>query len=117
MPTLSATATLEQADDFNTDYSGGNVIVRDGATVLATHPITSFTTENSGANATATAVFPSGGVVTASATGTADNCTLEDSLGIKVITLTIGSDITINPLTFTSGQDSTINSLVITFPA
>lgn len=113
MPNLNAAATLEQANDFAADYGTASIVIRDGITTLATHPISSFTTTNIGATATATAVFPSGGEVTIAASGTADTVLLVGAGGKQI---DVTADITLSTTTFVTGETSTINSLVFTFP-
>ena len=117
MPTLNAATTLEQAEDFATNWASANLVVLAGANVLVTHPITSFSTANNGAAAEATAVYPAGGVVaiTGAGTQTADGVELRSST--EVIVLAIGSDISMSTTTFVNGEDSTASNLVITFPA
>lgn len=113
MPTLNAAATLEQAQDFASNWASSTIEFFDGATSLATHTITSWTASNSGQNGRATsAAIP---VDQIDANGTCDNVTI--TKGTKTITLQVGSDITITPNNFISGQDNTVNPIVITFPA
>ena len=38
MPTLNAATTLEQAEDFATNWASANLVVLAGANVLVTHP-------------------------------------------------------------------------------
>ena len=73
MPTLNAAATLARADNLAADFAAGTIVVSEGATVLATHPIASWATSNSGADADA---VPTVSDVNASATGTADKVEL-----------------------------------------
>ena len=48
MATANAAATLERANDFKADYDGAILLILDGATTLASHTLTAFTTANSG---------------------------------------------------------------------
>lgn len=117
MPTLNAPMTLEQATDFAANWAGADVVVLNGATVLATHPVTSFAPSNSGNDGVATAVFPAAGVVTITGAGTQTANAVELRSGTEILTLVIGTDITLSTTTFINGETSTINNLVITFPA
>ncbi|WP_290738390.1 hypothetical protein [Haliea sp.] len=115
MATLNAAATLEQANDFATNWAGSILRVLEGSTPLAEHTITSWSTANSGDNATITAVPANGGEATITTTGTADTVKLVS--GSEEITLVIGTDITLSTTNYISGETSTVNSLVITVPA
>ena len=120
MATLNAAATLEQASDFATDYANSTLVIKDGATTLATHTVTSFAPTNTGSNGTATATIASSGEATIAASGTADSATLTSSVGGRIITLTVGTsatDLVLSTLTYVSGETSTVSSLVVTFPA
>ena len=112
MATLNAAATLEQANDFNTDYGAATLTVQEGATVLATHTLAGFTTANAGANATATADTIADATISAS--GTADTVLLTGASG-KVID--ISADVTLSTNNYISGETSSITSLVFTFSA
>ena len=112
MATLNAAATLERANDFNSDYGTGTITVQDGASVLATHTVAGFATANDGVNATATANAIA--QETIAATGEADTVLLTGAGG-KVIDIT--GDVTLSTTTYISGQPSTINNLVFTFSA
>ncbi len=113
MATLNAAATLEQVNDFATDFAGATLVILDGATTLATHTITSWTTSNTGNDGTATAVPASAPTIVAD--GTANVAELR--AGSSVITLVIGTDITLTTTTYVTGETSTITSLVVTAPA
>ena len=112
MATLNAAATLEQANDFNSDYGTATLTVQEGGTVLATHTLAGFTTANAGANATATADAIADATISAS--GTADTVLLTGTSG-KVIE--ISADVTLSTTNYISGETSSITSLVFTFSA
>lgn len=111
MATLNAASTLEQANDFATDYAAATLTVQAGATVLATHTLAGFATANSGNNATATANAIADANIAAD--GTADTVLL--TAGTKVIDIT--ADVTLSTTNYISGQTSSISSLVFTFSA
>lgn len=118
MATLNAPVTLEQATDFAADYATAILLIKAGATTLASHSTTSWTPSNSGANGLATAVLANAGAETILASGTADSATL--TAGTKTITLTVGvgsGDLSLSTLTYVAGETSTVTSLVVTFPA
>jgi len=122
MATLNAAATLEQAGDFATDYANSTLVIKAGATVLATHTVTSFAATNTGSNGTATATIAAAGAATIAASGTADSATLTSNVGGRIITLTVGlggsgADLILSTTTYVSGETSTVSSLVVTFPA
>lgn len=115
MATADTTARNSRASDFSTDYSTASLVIKAGATTLATHTLTGF-----GA--------PSVGVITASAiadatiaaTATADTATLTDTAGtytLTVGTVSSGADVEISTLTFITGETSSVTSLTVTFPA
>lgn len=113
MSTANAAATLEQANGFSTDYALADIIIKAGATVLATYPLSGFVASNSGNNGLATA-----NAITAqnnAGTGTADTALLK--AGAKEFSLTIGVDITISDTAFISGVSSSVSGLTVTFPA
>jgi hypothetical protein len=112
MATLNAAATLEQANDFASDYGTATLTIQEGATVLATHTMAGLVTANSGANATATANAIADATIAAN--GTADTVLLTGAGG-KVIDIT--NDITLSTTNYISGQDSSVSSLVFTFSA
>ena len=116
MASGNAAATLERANDFSTDFATASLVIKAGATTLATHTLTGFVSSNSGANGllTASAIADA----TIAATGTADGATL--TAGTKVYTLTVGTtgtDVVVNSTSYVSCGTSTINSLAVTFPA
>ena len=118
MATLNAAATLEQATDFGTDYATATLLIKAGATTLASHSTTSWTPTNSGANGVATAVLANFGVETILASGTADSATL--TAGTKTITLTVGlsdANLILTKLVFVEGEESTVQNLAVTFKA
>ena len=116
MATGNAAATLARATDFGTDFSAQTLEILDGATVLASHTIGTFTPSNSGADGVATSSAI--GDETILADGTADGATISD--GTKTYTLTVGTsgaDLNLTTLTYVTGETSSITSLVVTFPA
>ena len=117
MPTLNAATTLEQAQDFATNWAAADIVILNGATVLVTHSVTSWNAANSGSDGTATAVVASAGAATITGTGTQTADGAELRSGTEVIVLAVGTDITLTTTTFINGETSTVTSLVITFPA
>ena len=116
MPTLNAAATLKQADDFDTDYTGATLTILDGATVLATHSIASWTTANSGSNGVATAGAIADATIANS--GTADGATMTATGKTWTLTVgTSGAEVNLSTLTYVSGETSSVSSAVVTFPA
>lgn len=116
MATGNAAATLARATDFGADFSAQTLEILDGATVLASHTIGTFTPSNSGADGLATSSAISDETIAAN--GTADGATISD--GSKTYTLTVGTsgaDLNLSTLTYVSGETSSITSLVVTFPA
>jgi len=113
MSTANAAATLEQANDFASDYAAGDIIIKAGASVLATYPLSGFVASNSGNNGLATA-----NAITAqnnTGTGTANVATLK--AGTKEFDLVVGVDIIISDTSFITGVESSVTGLVVTFPA
>lgn len=108
MPTINAAGTLERADDLATDFTGGSVVVKDGSTALATHPIASWATANDGDDATAT---PTVSDVNAAATGTGDTVLLVNG----ALEYDITDSVTITQPEYIAGQNATVPSLVFTF--
>ena len=118
MATLNAAVTLEQATDFGVDYATATLLIKEGATTLASHSTTSWTPSNSGANGIATAVLANLGIETILASGTANSATL--TAGTKTITLTVGlvdADLILTKLVFVEGEESTVQNLAVTFKA
>jgi hypothetical protein len=124
MPISNAAATLLRAGNFGGDYAGASLSILDGATVLVSHTITSFTASNTGNAGTATGVIATAGAATIIATGEADGARLE--IGGLIETLTAGvadPDPSLNPEivlttpTYIINETSTLNSLVATFPS
>ena len=85
MATANAAATLEQANDFDTDYGTATLTILAGATTLATHTLAGFVTSNSGADGVATANAIADATIAAN--GTADGATL--TAAGKTYTLTL----------------------------
>lgn len=113
MATGNAAATLARANDWATDFAAGQLIVKEGATTLATHTLSGFTTANVGNDATATADnVPN--VATIAADGTADTAII--TAGGLEYNLVVGVDVIFTTTTYVTGEDSTLNSLVVTFP-
>jgi hypothetical protein len=117
MPSLNAATTLEQAQNFASNFAGASLVVLAGANVLATHPVTSFTASNNGNAGRAVAVFPAAGVVTITGVDTQTADAVELRSGSEVIDLVIGVDITLTTTTFVNGEDSTAANLTVNFPA
>ena len=115
MSTGDTTAINSRAAAFSTDYSAATLVIKAGATTLATHTLAGF-----GAPAT--------GVITASAiadatiadNGTADSATLSDAAGSYTLTVGTsgsGADVIISTLTFIAAETSSVTALTVTFPA
>lgn len=113
MSTANAAQTLEQADDFATDYAAASLIIEDGATELANYTLSGFVTSNSGNDGVATASAIS--AVNNTGTGTADTATLVS--GGKEFDLVIGVDIIISDTDFILGVESSVIGLIVNFPA
>ena len=99
MATGDTTARNSRASDFSADFTTSSLVIKAGATTLATHTLAGF------------------GVA---ATDTADTATLSDTAGTYTLTVgTVGSgaDLELSTLTYISGETSTISSLAVTFPA
>ena len=116
MATGNAAATLARATDFGNDFSGQTLTILDGATVLASHTLGTFTPSNSLDDGLAT----SGAIANATifANGTADAAVVTD--GSKAYNLTVGTsgaDLNLSTLTYITGETSSITSFVVTFPA
>jgi hypothetical protein len=113
MSTADTAARNARAADFSTDYAAATLIIKEGATTLATHTLAGFGAPSVGvltASAIATA--------TIAASGTADTATLSDGTGTYTLTVGLsGSDVNLSTLTYVSGETSTISSLTVTFPA
>lgn len=116
MATANAAATLERADDFASDYGTATLTILGGATTLATHTLSGFTTSNSGADGVATANAIADETIAAS--GTADGAELTAAGKTYTLTLgTSGTDVVVSTTNYISGETSSINSFVVTFPA
>lgn len=116
MATANAAATLARADDWSADFATGTMVIKAGATALATHTLAGFVTSNSGSDGVATA--NSIADVTIVATATADNAEIND--GTKTYSLTLGTsgaDVIVTTTNYISGETSTISALVVNFPA
>jgi len=110
MATADTTARNSRASDFAADYTAATLIIREGATVLATHTLAGFSAPASGV-ITANAIADE----TIAANGTADTVILSSAAGSY--TLDIGSDVTLSTTTYIAGETSSVNSLTVTFPA
>ena len=116
MATANSAATLERANDFAADYNTATLVIKAGATTLATHTLAGFVTSNSGANGLATANVIAD--VTIAATGTADSAELTASGKTYTLTLgTSGAEIIVSTTNYISGETSSVNSFAVTFPA
>lgn len=113
MSTANAAQTLEQADDFSSDYATSMLVVSEGATVLAAYQVAGFVTSNAGDDglAVANAIAAENNV----GTGTAD--TVKLVAGSKEFDLTIGVDAIISDTSFITGVESSVTGLTVTFPA
>ena len=115
MSTGDTTARNSRASDFSTDYATASLVIKAGATTLATHTLAGFGAPTTGA-ITASAIADA----TIAADGTADSATLSDTAGVYTLTVgTVGSgaDVEISTLTFITGETSSVSSLTVTFPA
>ncbi|UNA02093.1 hypothetical protein vBAmaSR9Y2_15 [Alteromonas phage vB_AmaS-R9Y2] len=108
MPVINAAGTLQRADDLASNFTGGSIVVLEGATVLATHPIASWATVNVGEDAKAT---PSVSDVNASATGTADAVLMVNG-GVEY---DVTDSVTITQPEYVAGQNATVPSLEFVF--
>lgn len=119
MADLNAAATLQQASDFANNYAAATLEILNGATVLATFTIPSWSASNSGNNGLATAAAISDTTITGAGSQTADGARLVSSDTNKVWTLSVGTsgaEVNISSLTFVNGESASVNSAVITFP-
>ncbi len=113
MATADTTARNSRASDFATDYSTASLIIKDGATTLATHTLAGFGAPSTGV-ITASAIADA----TIAATGTADSAELTDTAGTYTLTIgTSGTDVVVSDLDYVASGTSTIDSLTVTFPA
>jgi hypothetical protein len=108
MPILNAAATLARADDLAATFAAGQVIIKEGGSTLATHTIASWSTSNSGNDATAEATIND---VNASATGTGDTVVLKAG----AIEYDITDSVTISQPEYIQGQNATVPSLSLSF--
>ena len=118
MADLNAAATLQQAQNFATEYAGATLEILNGATVCASITIATWTAENSGQSATATADDAPISATISNTANPVNAARLVD--GTKVWTLSVGTsgaEVNLSTLNFVSGQTATLNSAVITFPA
>tara|TARA_R110002126_G_C10470043_1_gene501006 strand:- start:327 stop:674 length:348 start_codon:yes stop_codon:yes gene_type:complete len=115
MATGDTAARNSRASDFSADFTTSSLVIKAGATTLATHTLAGF-----GAPATGVLTASAIADATIAATDTADTATLSDTAGTYTLTVgTVGSgaDLELSTLTYISGETSTISSLVVTFPA
>lgn len=113
MPTLSATQTLQEADNFANDFSSGLLTIREGSTILASHSIQSWTTTNVGEDATASPTFANLGIANIVNTGTPNSVLItQGSRSVEVF-----DSVTLGSTDFQSGNLHTITSAVFNFPA
>ena len=122
MATGNAAATLARATDFGSDFSGQTLEILDGATVLVSHTIGTFTASNVGG----TDDDQDDGIATSSdiddeeilLDGTPDSAIVSD--GTKAYALTVGTsgaDLNLTTLTYIAGETSSIDALAVNFPA
>ena len=115
MSTADTTARNSRASDFATDFATATLVIKAGATTLATHTLAGFGAPSTGV-ITASAIADA----TIAATDTADSATLTDTAGVYTLTVgtvSSGADVEISTLTFISGETSSITSLTVDFPA
>lgn len=113
MATADTTARNSRASDFASDYGTAALVIKDGATTLATHTLTGFGAPSNGV-ITANAISDA----TIAADGTADSATISDTAGTYTLTVGLsGSDLNLSTLTYITGETSSITSLTVTFPA
>ena len=115
MSTADTTARNSRATAFSTDYSAATLVIKAGATTLATHTLAGF-------GAPATGVITAGVIADATIAdnGTADSATLSDTAGEYTLTVGAtgsGADVIISTLNFVSGETSSVTSLTVDFPA
>ena len=120
MAIANAAATLKRAQDFGTDFATSTLVIRAGATAVATHTVPSWTATNSGSDALATAAAIATATISGTGSQTATSATL--TKGTRVYTLTLGTsgsgaDIIVSTTNFIAGETSTVNSLVVTVRA
>ena len=115
MSTGDTTARNSRASDFSTDYATASLVIKAGATTLATHTLAGFGAPSTGV-ITAAAIADA----TIAATGTADTAEFTDTSGTYTLTVGVsgsGADIIISSLSFITGETSSVGSFAVTFPA
>mgnify|MGYP003634053855 FL=1 len=115
MSTGDTTARNSRASDFSADYTTASLLIKVGATTVATHTLAGF-------GAPATGVITADPIAdeTYSAGGTISSAELTDAAGTYTLTVGIaasGADVIFDTLTAVLGGTSKINSLAVTFPA
>jgi len=115
MSTGDTTARNSRASDFSADYTAASLLIKVGATTVATHTLAGF-------GAPATGVITADPIAdeTYSAGGTISSAELTDAAGTYTLTVGIaasGADVIFDTLTAVLGGTSKVNSLAVTFPA
>ena len=113
MSTGDTTARNSRASDFSADYTTASLLIKVGATTVATHTLAGF-------GAPATGVITASPIAdeTYSAGGTISSAELTDAAGTYTLTVgTSGADVNFDTLTAVTSGTSKINSLAVTFPA
>jgi hypothetical protein len=115
MSTGDTTARNSRASDFSADYTTASLLIKVGATTVATHTLAGF-------GAPATGVITADPIAdeTYSAGGTISSAELTDAAGTYTLTVGIaasGADVIFDTLTSVLGGTSKVNSLAVTFPA
>jgi hypothetical protein len=115
MSTGDTTAVNSRAAAFSSDFSTSALVIKAGATTLATHTLAGFGAPLVGV-ITASAIAD----VTIAATETADSATVTDTAGeytLTVGTTGSGADVILSTLAFIAGETSSVSALTVTFPA
>jgi hypothetical protein len=115
MSTGDTTARNSRASDFSADFTTASLLIKVGATTVATHTLAGF-------GAPATGVITAAAIAdqTYSSGGTISSAVLTDTAGEYTLTVGIaasGADVIFDTLTAVIGGTSKINSLTVTFPA
>lgn len=113
MATPNTAEKNERASDFASDFAGATLEILDGATVLATHIITTL---GSPTNGLLTATLANSGEETIANSGTADGATFTNGALSYDLTVGVGSgDVQVADLSYVQNGTSTINSFTVQF--
>lgn len=115
MATGDTAARNERADNFATDYATANLVMKQGATTLATYTLAGFAAAVNGV--INTNAVPDANPV---ADGTADNAEFTNGTGTYTLTVGLtgsGADVESDDLSFSIGIPKPFAASSITFPA